>query len=235
MGRGSPVNFRSPEVVRAEFDRLSACAPEWDWNAHYHAWVERVLPPRIGVLLDAGCGTGSFARTIAGRCDRVVAVDLSPRMIERARASGAPAHVRFEVGDVMDAELPPSGFDAIVSIAALHHMDPEPALGRFATLLRPGGKLVVLDLHAASGLGDHLVSVASAVLAPPIRWLRSGRPFPTRGSREAWALHEVHDRHATIPEIRRIARARLAGSVVRRRFFWRYSLAWTRPASSGGT
>jgi hypothetical protein len=39
----------------------------------------------------------------------------------------------------------------------------------------------------------------------------------------------MHDRHATIPEIRRIADARLAGSFVRRRLFWRYSLTWTKP------
>lgn len=224
------MNFRSPEVVREEFDRLSACAPEWDWNAQYHPWIEQALPPRIGALLDAGCGAGDFAKSIARRCDRVVAIDLSPKMIERARASGAPAHVRFEVGDVIEAELPESGFDAIVSIAALHHMDLEAALDRFATLLRPGGRLVVVDLHAPAGLGDHAVSAASAMLAPTIRWLQSGRPFPTRESRAAWALHDPHDRHATIPEIRRIARARLAGSVVRRRFFWRYTLAWTRPA-----
>ncbi|HEX6850980.1 MAG TPA: class I SAM-dependent methyltransferase [Candidatus Polarisedimenticolaceae bacterium] len=229
MARFANVNPRSPEFVRDEFDRLAACAPEWDWNAHYHPWIERTLPPRVDALLDAGCGAGEFARSIARRCARVVAIDLSPRMIARARASGAPAHVTFELGDVIEAELPASGFDAIVSIAALHHMDLAAALDRLADLLRPGGRLVVVDLHAPAGIGDHVVSAASAALAPPIRWLRSGRPFPTRASRAAWALHEIHDRHATIPEIRRIAAARLAGSVVRRRLFWRYSLTWIKP------
>ena len=74
--------------VREDFDRL-ADLPEsggWDHNAHYHPFLLKQLPPRLDEALEVGCGTGAFARLLAKRCGTVVAIDLSPRMVEVARA-----------------------------------------------------------------------------------------------------------------------------------------------------
>jgi hypothetical protein len=78
------------DKVREDFDRL-ADLPEssgWDHNAHYHPFLLKHLPPRLDEALEVGCGTGAFARVLAERCGRVVAIDLSPawsRWRERAR------------------------------------------------------------------------------------------------------------------------------------------------------
>jgi len=76
--------------VREDFDRL-ADLPEssgWGHNAHYYPFLLKHLPPRPDEALEVGCGTGAFARVLAERCGRVVAIDLSPawsRWRERAR------------------------------------------------------------------------------------------------------------------------------------------------------
>jgi ubiquinone/menaquinone biosynthesis C-methylase UbiE len=74
--------------VREDFDRVAELpeAGSWDRNAHYHPSLLKQLPLRLDETLKVGCGTGTFARLLAERCNRVVAVDLSPRMVEMARA-----------------------------------------------------------------------------------------------------------------------------------------------------
>jgi SAM-dependent methyltransferase len=63
----------------------------WDHNAHYHAFLLGQLPTRCGQALDVGCGTGSFARLLAGRCDQVLGIDLSPRMVAVAIPAPQPS------------------------------------------------------------------------------------------------------------------------------------------------
>lgn len=220
----------STTIVRREFDRLSALPDSWDFNRFYHAFLLQRLPSVVDSLLDVGCGTGDFSRLVASRCGHVTAVDLSPGMIDHATQLLAPANLRFLIADVFSADLSPASFDAIVSIAALHHMNLPDALDRLASLLRPGGTLVILDLFRSSSLSDRLVSWAGTLLAPPVRLLHSGRLFRTPTVRAAWAAHEVYDRYVTLPTLRATASALLPGAQVRRHIFWRYSVTWTKAA-----
>ena len=73
--------------VREDFDRLAVLSEGsvWDHNSHYHPFLLRQLPERLSEALEVGCGTGEFARLLAERSETVLAVDLSPRMIEAAR------------------------------------------------------------------------------------------------------------------------------------------------------
>ena len=220
----------SAATIRDEFDRLAAFGGGWDGNAYHHPRLLRALPPRMGVLLDAGCGAGAFARAVAPRCARVVAIDLSPAMIARAKSEGVPANVELAVGDALEIDFPEASFDAIVSIAAVHHMDTRVALTRFASLLRPGGTLAVLDLYQSWGMLDLALSGVSAGLAPLFRWQRTRRLFPSPEIRAAWALHEAHDTYETIRNLTAIAGETVPGAAIRRLLFWRYALTWTKPA-----
>lgn len=106
------------------------------------------LPPG-GLVLDGGCGPGLVAAALLASGLRVVGVDLSREMIERARRRCGPFGERatFLQASVFDANLERHGpFDGAISRYVLHHMlDPSAFVRRQAELLRPGGVLVACD------------------------------------------------------------------------------------------
>ncbi|MFC7898006.1 class I SAM-dependent methyltransferase [Streptomyces sp. NPDC057381] len=112
------------------------------WAARLRSW----LPERPGELLDLGCGTGSLSLLAAEQGHRVTGVDLSPAMVERARAKLAGRDAVFLTGD---AEAPPVGeqrFDAVLVRHVLWTLpDPGRALRHWRELLRPGGRLVLVE------------------------------------------------------------------------------------------
>ena len=99
------------------------------------------------------------------RADRVMAVDLSPKMIEVAKLqSEACTNIDFQVADIMQWEFPVEHFDAIISLATFHHLPFERRLPSMKAALKPGGKLVVLDLLDHESVQDSL----SDVIAVPL-------------------------------------------------------------------
>ncbi|MBC7268609.1 MAG: class I SAM-dependent methyltransferase [Streptomyces sp.] len=113
------------------------------------AWAERLrswLPGRGCDLLDLGCGTGSLSRLAAEQGHRVTGVDLSPAMVERARAKLAGRDAAFLVGD---AAAPPVGeqrYDVVLVRHVLWTLpDPARALRHWWGLLRPGGRLLLVE------------------------------------------------------------------------------------------
>src|SRR5262245_39120640 len=151
-------------AIRADFDRLAPLlADEWDHNSHYHDLLLAATPRTFDSALEIGCGTGRFARLLATRAKHVVAIDLSPAMIERARAARTSVdNVDYRVGDFRGRNLP-GPFDVVAAIATLHHVPIDEALARAASLVRSGGTLLVLDLYA----GDALSKVALSPIAAP--------------------------------------------------------------------
>jgi SAM-dependent methyltransferase len=109
------------------------------------------LPPG-SLVLDAGCGPGLVCRALLDARLRVVGVDLSDQMIERARAR-CPEDDRatFHRGSLY--EIDPGGpFDAAISRYVLHHVaDPLAFLRRQVELVRPGGAVILCDHTASPG------------------------------------------------------------------------------------
>jgi 2-polyprenyl-3-methyl-5-hydroxy-6-metoxy-1,4-benzoquinol methylase len=105
--------------------------------------------PRDSLVLDAGCGPGLVSSGLLEAGHRVVGVDLSAEMIDRARrrCAAAGARATFLQVSVFDPSLDQLGpFDAALSRYVLHHVEsPEAFIARQAGLLRSGGILVVSD------------------------------------------------------------------------------------------
>jgi SAM-dependent methyltransferase len=109
---------------------------------------EADLPPD-SLVLDSGCGPGLVAEALLRAGHRVVGVDLSAEMVERARARCAAFsdRARFERCSIYDPDPALAGpFDASVSRYVLHHVtDPSAFVARQRDLIRPGGVLVLSD------------------------------------------------------------------------------------------
>ena len=102
------------------------------------------LPP--GVALDAACGTGRYTEYLAGRGHHVIGVDSSPEMLARARRRVPQAELRH--GDLHSLPVPDDHVDIVVCALALAHLpDLGPPITEFARVLRPGGHLVITDVH----------------------------------------------------------------------------------------
>lgn len=100
-------------------------------------------------VLDVGCATGRLAARLAPKAARLAAVDIAPAILETAR--GRLAHLapeaELEVADV-EARLPfgNATFDVATLTGVLHHLTrPVAALAEIRRVLRPGGRLVVVD------------------------------------------------------------------------------------------
>ena len=109
--------------------------------------VRRLLgdaPP--GRALDAACGTGRHAAFLATRGHRVAGVDGSPAMLARAqhRLPGAT----LAVGSLGALPIASASVDvAVCALALMHLPDPRPAIAELARVVRPGGRIVLSDLH----------------------------------------------------------------------------------------
>jgi ubiquinone/menaquinone biosynthesis C-methylase UbiE len=115
------------------------------------------LPMPPADVVDLGCGTGTLSVLLAEAGHRVRGLDLSPAMISRAQAKADDAGLDVAL-DVGDAAQPP--YDAAsVDVVLCRHVlwalpDPAAALARWVGLLRPGGRLVLVEgrWHTGAGL-----------------------------------------------------------------------------------
>ncbi|MER5384547.1 class I SAM-dependent methyltransferase [Streptomyces sp. NPDC002688] len=112
------------------------------WTARLRAW----LPERPSDVLDVGCGTGSLSLIASERGHRVTGVDLSPPMIDLARAKLAGRDAAFLIGDAVAPPVGEQRFDVLLSRHVLWALpDPERVLRHWRGLLRPGGRLVLVE------------------------------------------------------------------------------------------
>ena len=101
------------------------------------------------VVLDIACGTGEFARLLLqdNSAQAITGVDISERMLMQARRKleGYP-NLSFELAKASDLPFPDHCFDVVVSANAFHYFPaPEAALTEMQRVLKPGGKVMILD------------------------------------------------------------------------------------------
>jgi ubiquinone/menaquinone biosynthesis C-methylase UbiE len=139
----------------AAYFRLQAA--DWDRLRALHVderEVERAMIEAIGEgpferLLDIGTGTGRVLELFAPRIARGVGVDLSREMLSFARAKlekAGHAHCQVRHGDLYALPFEAASFDVVTIHQVLHYLDdPARAVGEAARMLRPGGRLLIVD------------------------------------------------------------------------------------------
>ncbi|MCW2816370.1 MAG: methylase involved in ubiquinone/menaquinone biosynthesis [Nocardioides sp.] len=132
------------------------------------------LPPAPCDVVDLGCGTGTLSVLLAEAGHRVRGTDLSPAMVERARAkaSAAGLDVTFGVGDAAEPPYDVATVDVVLCRHVLWALpDPEAALARWVGLLRPGGRIVLVEgrWHTSGGLAAADVERLAAAHLPDVR------------------------------------------------------------------
>lgn len=217
--------------IEADFDRLALLDEEgWTSNNHYHNFLLKHVPQNCENALEIGCGTGAFARELASRCRRVVALDLSPEMIRVARSRSTEFdNLELQVADAMTWNFPQSQFDFICSIATLHHLQQRELFIKIKDALKPHGVLVVLDLVESSSLIERMLDVIGLGVSGGLRLIHNGRLKPPAEVRKAWEQHGKHDSYSTVSQMRALADDILPGANVRRLLLWRYTLVYQSP------
>ena len=114
-----------------------------------------LLPPPPGRVADLGCGTGTLSVLLADEGFEVTGVDFSPEMLARAVAKGGErASVHFVRGDAAIPPLEAAAYDVVLCRHVLWALpDPAAVLERWGRLLRPGGRLVLIEGSWSTGAG----------------------------------------------------------------------------------
>jgi len=126
-----------------------------------------------GDALDVGCGTGFLSFELAERGHRVTGIDFAPSMLTEARRKAAEraVAVRFEHGDAEQLSYASHSFDLVMTRHVLWTLPhPEAALDEWIRVLRPGGRLVVVDSQADA-----------ASQLPPTENARTSQEYATVG------------------------------------------------------
>jgi len=143
---------RRKDHLRSYFDELAgkfgrSYVPGRSWKALAEMLL-RLLPPLV--IADIGAGEGTLALMLAQSAERVIAVDSSRKMVEYGRelvARNGIANLDYRLGDMEELPIDADEVDLVLFHQALHHaMHPQQALGEAYRVLRPGGRIVILDL-----------------------------------------------------------------------------------------
>jgi len=136
-------------------------------RAAWTALLQESLPSK-GAVLNIGCGTGSLSLVLAELGYAVTGIDLSPAMLTlaEAKARAAGQTIRFQVMDAAFPQFPPGQFDALVCrhlLWALPGIDQ--VLHRWVSLLKPGGRLLLVEGYWFTGGGLHAPELVAALPA----------------------------------------------------------------------
>jgi 2-polyprenyl-3-methyl-5-hydroxy-6-metoxy-1,4-benzoquinol methylase len=194
----------------------------WNHNSHFHKYLLHQFPSRIDRALDVGCGLGIFALKLAGRSEVVDALDIDAEILEEASRKHNASNISYQHAAFLEADLPQNSYDAIVSIAALHHMDLEAALNKMKILLRPYGKLLILGLYREATLIDYIYSFISVPLNLVYSiWYRDSATISKK-------FAPTRPAQLSLKQIKTVSSNVMPGFRLQRHLFWRYSLIWQK-------
>ena len=140
------------DKLRGYFDELAGkfgrnYVPGRSWQALAEMLI-RLLPPLV--IADLGAGEGTLSLMLAQRAERVISVDNSRKMVEygaEIAQKHAVLNLEYRLGDLEELPLDDEEADLALFHQSLHHaIHPEKAVAEAWRILKPGGRIVILDL-----------------------------------------------------------------------------------------
>jgi ArsR family transcriptional regulator len=140
------------DKMRSFFDAVAGrlgrdYVPGRSWKSLAEALLS-LLPPMA--IADLGAGEGAFSLLLAQRASKVIAVDTSERMLDVGREQAlrvGVANIEFRLGDMEEVPIEDASVDLVFFSQSLHHaLHPDRAVQEAWRILRPGGRVVILDL-----------------------------------------------------------------------------------------
>jgi ubiquinone/menaquinone biosynthesis C-methylase UbiE len=147
-----PSPAHTTDLVRSQFGGVADAYATSTYHAagrDLAALVEAAAASGTEQVLDLGCGAGHAALAMAPGVAHVTAVDVTPDMVAtagRLATERGVANVTCRVADVVDLPFADAQFDIVTSRVAAHHFaDPRGAMADALRVLRPGGRLLLID------------------------------------------------------------------------------------------
>lgn len=144
------------DKVRGYFDELAGkfgrnYVPGRSWKGLAETLLQ-LMPPMV--IADLGAGEGTFSQLLAQRAEKVIAIDSSANMVEfgsNLALEHGITNLDYRLGDLEDPPIDSGSVDLAFFSQSLHHaIHPERAVGAAARILKPGGRIVILDLKKHS-------------------------------------------------------------------------------------
>ncbi len=223
--RLSTVKHEHAEAARRYFAENAA---DWDTIRALHVADTAVESAMLGALgdrpfdslLDLGTGTGRMLEVLAPLYSRAVGIDASPAMLSVARANLDRAGItsaQVRHGDIQHLPFGRNAFDVVTIHQVLHYLDePERAIAEAARVLRPGGRLLIVDFapHALEFLREEHAHRRLGFAQPALKaWvegaglaLESARDLPADASGKLTVtIWLARDRRIVIAGAREVA------------------------------
>ena len=143
---------RRTDTLRSYFDEIAGrlgrnYLPGRSWKG-FSEMLFRLMPPLV--IADLGAGEGTLALLLAQRAKSVIAVDNSAKMVEygsEIAARNGVTNIVYRLGSLEDVPIPSGSVDLVVMHQSLHHaLHPQEACSESWRILKPGGRVVILDL-----------------------------------------------------------------------------------------
>src|ERR1044072_4768425 len=136
------------EVQHGRFLAQHGAGEIWNWEspAGRVRWARRLkmlssrLKPGMTVL-ELGCGTGFLTRGLARSGAEVVAIDVSPELLEIAKTNCSASNVRYQIQNAYALSYSEGMFDSVLGSSILHHLEIDAALRDIHRVLKPGGTI----------------------------------------------------------------------------------------------
>ncbi len=193
----------------------------WTHNVAYHNWILDQISPGDRVI-DVGCGDGLLLQKLAARCAEAIGIEPHGPSAEAARLRLA-GMTNAEVLNTSFEDYGGTEADAVIFAASIHHMYMAAALEKAASLLAPGGRIIIVGCARPEGAGNMLIEalrVIPAKIGSIIHGEKNGGEIGVPTAQPPLPLKNI----------RSIAQKYCPGAKIRRGLYYRYLLLYKKEA-----